>query len=138
GLTVFQASRFTDDGVSIPRVSVYSAIAGFLIVGVAGYSAIPVASALQSGSSQQELEGDNLREATLSVDGMVCQGCKMTVKNYLESMEGTKQVRASLSEEKAWVVYDVDKTSAEKLADSKVFQGAYSATLMEDKKYKTG
>ncbi|MDY6788880.1 MAG: heavy-metal-associated domain-containing protein, partial [Candidatus Nanohaloarchaea archaeon] len=67
------------------------------------------------------MTGDNLRETTLKVDGMTCQGCRMTVKNYLESIDGTKRVRVSLSDQTATVIYNSDKTSAEKLVNAKVF-----------------
>ncbi|MDY6788879.1 MAG: hypothetical protein SVV03_02840 [Candidatus Nanohaloarchaea archaeon] len=33
-LTLFQSSQITNEGISLPKISVYSAIAGFLIIGV--------------------------------------------------------------------------------------------------------
>jgi copper chaperone CopZ len=119
------------------KTSLYSGLAAFLIIGFVGLTVTPLASALVGLESQQELTGDNLRTATIKVEGMVCQGCKRTVKNYLKSMDGTKRVDITLSEKKAEVIYDSDKTSAEELVNAKVFQGAYSATLEEDRRYQS-
>jgi copper chaperone CopZ len=132
--TLLQATEISNEGISIPKISAYSAAAGFLIFAVAGYSAAPISSALQP-EYNEKLTGDNLRTTTLKVEGMVCQGCKMTVERYLESMDGTKRISVSLSNQEATVIYDPDITSAENLSNAKVFQGAYSATIMEDKKY---
>jgi len=117
------------------KTSLYSGLAAFLIIGFIGLTITPLSSALAGSENQQELTGDNLRTATIKVEGMVCQGCKRTIKNYLESMDGTKRVDVTLSEKKAEVTYDSDKTSAEELVNAKVFRGAYSATLQEDKRF---
>jgi copper chaperone CopZ len=134
--SILYTSSFRN-GLSIPKHSLYSGLAAFLIVGVVGYAALPVGSALQGQETPTgELTGDNLRVATLDVEGMYCQGCRLTVEKYLTSMEGTKQVNVSLSNKRSKVVYDADTVSAEQLANARVFQGTYSATVADDRQYR--
>lgn len=124
------------DGFSIPKTSLYTGVAAFLIVGIAGYGATPIVSALQAQNTPTgQLTGDNLRIATLQVDGMVCQGCKLTVKNYLQSMDGTKRVAIDLPKRQATVVYEAGVLSADDLVNARVFQGAYSASITDDNRY---
>lgn len=134
--TLLYQSDF-ENGIAIPRTSLYTGISAFLLVGTIGYAALPVASVIQGeGTPTGELTGDNLRKATLKVDGMVCQGCKMTVQSYLSSMDGVKQIKADLSKKQVTVIYDGDATGADMLADADVFKGAYSATVQNDEVYR--
>ncbi|MFB6208418.1 MAG: heavy-metal-associated domain-containing protein [Candidatus Nanohaloarchaea archaeon] len=132
--TILLSIDVVKNGVQLPKHSLYSGIAAFAVIAVLGYTIVPLSTALTS-TSDTEITGNNLRVATLDVEGMVCQGCRLTVKNYLESMTGTKKVTASLSKKQATVIYDSTKISAQELVDSKVFQGAYSATVKSDRKY---
>lgn len=123
-------------GVSVPRRSLYTGVAAFLIVGAAGYATAPAASALQNqGAPTGQLTGDSLHVATLSVDGMTCLGCKMTVKGYLSEMDGVKQVDVSLPDREATVVYDASTVPTDELVNADVFRGAYTATVTADRQY---
>jgi mercuric ion binding protein len=134
-VTVLFSATAAEGGVQIHKESFYSSMSVFLLLAIVGYAAVPATAVLTGPGDTGQITGDNLRTATLDVDGMVCQGCRLTVKNYLESMPGTKRVTASLSKKEATVVYDSTKTSAQELANSKVFQGAYSATIKTDRAY---
>lgn len=120
--------------VYVPSRSIYSGLAAFAILGVLGYSVVPVATAL-SPSQPTKISGDNLRVAELEVEGMTCPGCKLTVKNYLSSMDGVKKVSVSLSQRSVSVVYDSDAVTSKKIADSSVFKGVYSASISNDQRY---
>lgn len=132
-ITLFSV-RVDANGIRVPRETLYSGLTAFLLIIMVGYVAVFAAAFTDSGSTPQ-LSGEDLRLVTLDVDGMVCQGCRLTVKNYLESIEGTKKVTVSLSKRQATVVYDSTKLSAQELASSNVFQGAYTATVKTDKRY---
>ncbi|NQV82244.1 MAG: cation transporter [Rhodospirillales bacterium] len=43
---------------------------------------------------------------TLSVSGMTCASCPYIVKKSLSQVKGVKNVKVSLEERKAWVVFD--------------------------------
>jgi copper chaperone CopZ len=125
------------DNFTVPTASLYSGIAAFLIVGIAGYGAAPVAAVLQGQATPTEqLAGDNLREATLAVDGVVCQGCRLTVTNYLSSMDGVEQVDVDIAEQETTVIYDGNVQSAQALANADVFEGAYDAAVAADNQYR--
>lgn len=133
--TVLYRSDF-EDGIAVPQISLYTGVIAFLLVGAVGYAVLPVASTVQGQQTPSgQLTSDNLRVATLKVDGMVCQGCKMTVRSYLSSMDGTKQVDVNLGNQQATVVYDASVTSARDLVNADVFRGTYTATLVNDKQY---
>lgn len=134
GGSIFAKVRTGRKGLEIPKVSLYTGVTAFLVVGLIGYMAIPISGAVQN-SGTADLGGKNLRKATLKVKGMVCQGCRLTVKNYLESMEGTEKVSVTLSKRQAEVIYNPDKLSENEIVNAKVFRGAYSAKLVEDKEY---
>ncbi|MBS1263565.1 MAG: hypothetical protein MAG715_00748 [Methanonatronarchaeales archaeon] len=102
-----------------------------------GYAAVPVGAAINDSGGDAGLSGEDLRVATLDVEGMVCDGCRLTVKNYLESMDGTGEVTVSLPKKQVTVVYDSTRLSAQDIVESDVFQGAYSATLKDDGSYES-
>lgn len=54
--------------------------------------------------------------AILSVDGMTCGGCAVSVKSALESVDGVHTVVVSVKEKKAEVRYDASKTNPEEMA----------------------
>jgi mercuric ion binding protein len=53
---------------------------------------------------------------TLSVPGMTCAACPITVKKALSRVEGVSKVEVSYEKREAVVVYDDAKTSADMLA----------------------
>jgi copper chaperone CopZ len=132
--SLLAGARYIDGGITFAGETVATVLAAFLVFGGIGYAAAPAALSMSSGGTQQ-VSGDNLRVAALTVDGMVCQGCKLTVKNYLESMDGTKRVSVDLSKQQATVVYHADTLTADALADADVFTGSYSATVASDERY---
>lgn len=59
-----------------------------------------------------------LKTVVLSVPGMSCAACPITVKKALSQVEGVTQVSASLDKKEAVVSYDDSKVSAETLMKS--------------------
>ncbi|MDY6770736.1 MAG: heavy-metal-associated domain-containing protein [Candidatus Nanohaloarchaea archaeon] len=133
--TLLLSTEYRGNRLSLPRKTVATVVAAFLVFGGLGYATTPVALSLSSNSGPTQLSGDNLRVATLHVDGMVCQGCRLTVKNYLQSMEGTRKVSVDLSKQEATVIYDADTVSTNEIVNSDIFQGVYSATVQQDRRY---
>ncbi|MFB6114765.1 MAG: heavy-metal-associated domain-containing protein [Candidatus Nanohalobium sp.] len=124
-------------GGKLSMKSLYSAIIPFLALAIIGFSAVPFASAIGT-SGNSKVTGENLKVVKLDVEGMICQGCRLTVKNYLQALDGTEKVTASLTKKQATVIYNSEKISAESIASSKVFRGAYSATISTVQKYQGG
>lgn len=54
----------------------------------------------------------------LSVPGMNCSACPITVRKALEKVAGVQNVRASLEPPEASVTFDDAKTSIEKLTEA--------------------
>ncbi len=132
---MLSSARYVDGAFTVSRGSVASVLAVFVLFGSIGYAAAPAALSLSGSSGADQLDNAGLRVATLTVDGMVCQGCRLTVKNYLRSMAGTRKVSIDLSTQQATVIYDPEMTSKEAFVNADVFKGAYSATLVSDRRY---
>lgn len=55
---------------------------------------------------------------TLSVPGMTCAACPITVKKALSKVEGVSQVDVAYEKREAVVTFDDAKTSAQKLTEA--------------------
>lgn len=58
------------------------------------------------------------RTVTLSVPGMTCAACPITVKKALTKVEGVIQVEVSFAEREAVVTYDDARTSVAALVEA--------------------
>jgi periplasmic mercuric ion binding protein len=58
------------------------------------------------------------RTVTLSVPGMTCAACPITVKKALTKVEGVVQVQVSFAEREAVVTYDDARTSVAALVEA--------------------
>lgn len=58
------------------------------------------------------------KTVTLSVPGMTCAACPITVKKALTKVEGVSQVEVSFDKREAVVTFDDVKTSAQKLTEA--------------------
>jgi mercuric ion binding protein len=58
------------------------------------------------------------KTVTLSVPGMTCESCPITVKTALTRVEGVGKVEASLEHKEAIVTFDEAKTKVEALLDA--------------------
>lgn len=56
-----------------------------------------------------------MEDITLSIEGMTCAHCEMTVTKALREISGVKSVNVSLDENTAYIEYKSSKTSPEKL-----------------------
>lgn len=65
---------------------------------------------------------------TLSVPGMTCAACPITVKVALKKVKGVSQVDASYSQREAVVTFDDTQTSVEALTEATANAG-YPSTL---------
>ncbi|MFW9852465.1 MAG: heavy-metal-associated domain-containing protein [Candidatus Thorarchaeota archaeon] len=68
-----------------------------------------------------------MEEITLSIEGMTCAHCEMTVTKALKEISGVKSVSVSLDENAAFIEYKPSKTSPEKLIKA-VEKVGYKAT----------
>jgi len=69
-----------------------------------------------------------MQTATLSVPGMYCAVCPITVKKALEKVPGVTKATASLEKKEAVVTYDDAKTSVKKLLDA-TFEAGYPSEV---------
>jgi mercuric ion binding protein len=67
------------------------------------------------------------KTVTLSVPGMTCAACPITVKKALTKVEGVVNAEVSLEKKQAVVTYDSAKTSVEELKEAAKNAG-YPAT----------
>lgn len=58
------------------------------------------------------------KTVTLSVPGMTCVACPITVKKALSKVDGVTKTEVDLDKREAFVTYDEAKTNAEKLTDA--------------------
>ncbi len=68
------------------------------------------------------------KTVTLSVPGMNCSACPITVRKALEKVPGVEKVKATLEPPEAVVTFDDAKTSVEKLTEATERAG-YPSTI---------
>jgi len=64
-----------------------------------------------------------VQTVTLSVPGMTCAACPITVKKALTKVEGVSQVDVSFDKREAVVTFDDAKTSVQKLTEATTSSG---------------
>jgi mercuric ion binding protein len=69
---------------------------------------------------------------TLSVPGMTCSACPITVKYALNKVEGVEKTDVNFNKKEAVITFDDTKTSVEALTKASGNAG-YPASLMESK-----
>jgi mercuric ion binding protein len=67
------------------------------------------------------------KKVTLSVEGMTCAACPITVKKALDKVKGVEKVDVSLEKKEAVVTFDDAKTKVEALLDATKNAGYRSA-----------
>lgn len=73
-----------------------------------------------------------VRTVTLSVPGMYCAVCPITVKKALQKVPGVTGVDVSLEKKAAVVSYDDTRTSIAKMQDA-TFEAGYPSELQKGK-----
>ncbi len=71
-----------------------------------------------------------VRTVTLSVPGMYCAVCPITVKKALEKVPGVSKTTVSFEKKEAIVTFDDAKTSVKALEDA-TFEAGYESKLKE-------
>lgn len=67
---------------------------------------------------------------TLSVPGMTCSTCPITVKKALQKVPGVEKVSATFEPKEAVVTFDDSKTTIDQLRDATA-QAGYPSTVKE-------
>jgi mercuric ion binding protein len=70
--------------------------------------------------------------ATLSVPGMTCAACPITIKKALSRVDGVERVEVSYKSKTATVLFDDQQTSPESLTQATTDAG-YPSTVQGDK-----
>ena len=73
-----------------------------------------------------------VRTVTLSVPGMYCEVCPITVRKALEKVPGVSRVNVSFEKKEAVVSYDDAKTTIKALEDA-TFEAGYESTVKGEK-----
>jgi mercuric ion binding protein len=68
------------------------------------------------------------KTVTLSVPGMYCATCPITVKKALQKVQGVEKITATFEPKQAVVTFDDSKTTVEKLREATARAG-YPSTL---------
>ena len=74
-----------------------------------------------------------IKTATLSVEGMTCASCTVTVRTVLKKLDGVKDATVKLDEKRAIVQYDPAKVTLQQLAEA-VTKAGYKATVVPEQK----
>jgi copper chaperone CopZ len=61
---------------------------------------------------------DDLKTATLDIQGMTCGACTASVRVVLKKLDGVSEAKVSFEEKKAVVAYDPAKVTPQKMADA--------------------
>lgn len=69
-----------------------------------------------------------VRTVTLSVPGMYCEVCPITVRKALEKVPGVSRVNVSFEKKEALVAFDDASTSIKALEDA-TFEAGYESTV---------
>ena len=69
-----------------------------------------------------------VRTVTLSVPGMYCAVCPITVRKALEKVRGVSRVNVSFEKKEAVVTFDDARTTIKALEDA-TFEAGYESTL---------
>jgi len=72
------------------------------------------------------------KTVTLSVPGMTCSACPLTVKQSLQRVNGVEKVAVAFEPKEAVVTFDDAKTSIDKLRDATANAG-YPSVLKDSK-----
>ena len=70
-----------------------------------------------------------IQTVTLSVPGMTCAACPITVKKALTKVEGVSQVDVSFDKREAVVTFDDAKTTVQKLTEATTNAGYPSSAV---------
>ena len=70
-----------------------------------------------------------VQTVTLSVPGMTCAACPITVKKALSKVEGVNQVDVSFDKREAVVTFDDAKTTIQKLTEATTNAGYSSSAV---------
>ncbi len=73
-----------------------------------------------------------VRTVTLSVPGMYCEVCPITVKKALQKLPGVSKVEVSYEKKEAVVTFDDAKTSVKALENA-TFEAGYESTVKVEK-----
>jgi mercuric transport protein periplasmic component len=73
-----------------------------------------------------------VRTVTLSVPGMYCEVCPITVRKALEKVPGVSKVDVSFKKKEAVVTFDDAKTNIKALEDA-TFEAGYESTVKGEK-----
>lgn len=73
-----------------------------------------------------------VRTVTLSVPGMYCEVCPITVKKALQKLPGVSKVNVSYEKKEAVVTFDDARTSVKALEDA-TFEAGYESTVKGEK-----
>jgi mercuric ion transport protein len=71
-----------------------------------------------------------LHQLTLSVKGMDCPACPLTVKNFIAGVPGVTSAQVTLEPPQAVVIYDAAETSPDHIVKS--LKEPYTATIVAD------
>ncbi|QDO86583.1 mercury resistance system periplasmic binding protein MerP [Shewanella psychropiezotolerans] len=73
------------------------------------------------------------RSVNLMVPTMDCGMCPITVRKALENLDGVEQAKVDFGDKTAWVIFDDDKVSVERLMEATKDAG-YPSEVIEARK----
>lgn len=83
--------------------------------------------ALLVGFFGAEAAAETEKQAVLSIEGMTCGGCALSVKSVVKKIDGVRDAKVDWKKGRAVVTFDPDRVTAEQIA----------ATIQEKLTYET-
>lgn len=80
------------------------------------------------GAPTQNQGAPALSSVTLTVEGMTCASCSVSVRTALKKLDGVREARVSVEEKRAVVDYEPTKVTPQKMVDA-VNKLGYRASL---------
>ena len=63
------------------------------------------------------------KEIKFKVEGMMCNGCVNTVTNAIQSLPGINEVKVSLDDKEAFIVFDPEEITLEEIKEAVLKSG---------------
>lgn len=64
---------------------------------------------------QKKKTEETMKETTLTIDNMVCQGCAEKITDVLDKVDGVKKVKTKVMKKSVHIEFDPEKTNEEKI-----------------------
>jgi copper chaperone CopZ len=99
-----------------------------LPIGLAAFICCAAPAALPAKEAAPAAKNARMATATLTIEGMHCQGCAMMITQKLEKLKGVKVAKVDFDKREAFIQFDPSRCKPDDLVAA-VKQAGYKATV---------